>query len=111
MVEDIYVQYICWGSDILASFYLMLYSRVEYVVTHGIASSINGEKVVMLTGDSSRVAKRVARELEVDEVKAQVLLEDKAAFIEEEHAAGRTCIMIGDGVNDSPSAYDDRAAS
>ena len=42
MVEDIYVQYICWGSDILASFYLMLYSRVEYVVAHGIASSING---------------------------------------------------------------------
>ena len=62
-----------------------------------------GLKVVMLTGDSSRVAKRVARELEVDEVKAQVLPEDKAAFIEEEHAAGRTCIMIGDGVNDSPA--------
>ena len=80
-------------------------------MAHGIASSINGEKVVMLTGDSSRVAKRVAREREVDEVKAQVLPEDKAAFIEEEHAAGRTCIMIGDGVNDSPSAYDDRAAS
>lgn len=149
------------------------HSRVEYVVAHGIASSINGEKVVigsyhfvfedegcvisdeerekfenlsdayshlymaiggrvkaaimiddpvkkeakevvkklqslglrvvMLTGDSSRVAKRVARELEVDEVKAQVLPEDKAAFIEEEHAAGRTCIMIGDGVNDSPA--------
>ncbi|HCA21436.1 MAG TPA: heavy metal translocating P-type ATPase [Lachnospiraceae bacterium] len=62
-----------------------------------------GLKVVMLTGDSSRVAKRVARELEVDEVKAQVLPEDKAAFIEKEHAAGRTCIMIGDGVNDSPA--------
>lgn len=62
-----------------------------------------GLKVVMLTGDSSRVAKRVARELEVDEVRAQVLPEDKAAFIEEEHAAGRTCIMIGDGVNDSPA--------
>ena len=62
-----------------------------------------GLRVVMLTGDSSRVAKRVARELGVDEVRAQVLPEDKAAFVEEEHKAGRTCIMIGDGVNDSPA--------
>ena len=62
-----------------------------------------GLKVVMLTGDSSRVAKRVARELGVDEVKAQVLPEDKARYVEEEHKAGRTCIMIGDGVNDSPA--------
>ena len=62
-----------------------------------------GLRVVMLTGDSSRVAKRVAKELGVDEVKAQVLPEDKAAFVEEEHKAGRTCIMIGDGVNDSPA--------
>ena len=62
-----------------------------------------GLKVVMLTGDSSRVAKRVARELGVDEVRAQVLPEDKAAFVEEEHKNGRTCIMIGDGVNDSPA--------
>ncbi|MCR5227475.1 MAG: heavy metal translocating P-type ATPase [Eubacterium sp.] len=62
-----------------------------------------GLRVVMLTGDSSRVAKRVARELGVDEVRAQVLPEDKASFVEEEHRAGRTCIMIGDGVNDSPA--------
>ena len=62
-----------------------------------------GLKVVMLTGDSSRVAKRVAAELGVDEVRAQVLPEDKAAFIEEEHQAGRSCIMIGDGVNDTPA--------
>ena len=62
-----------------------------------------GLKVVMLTGDSSRVAKRVARELGVDEVKAQVLPEDKARYVEEEHKAGRTCIMIGDGVNDLPA--------
>lgn len=62
-----------------------------------------GLRVVMLTGDSSRVAKRVARELGVDEVRAQVLPEDKAAFVEQEHMAGRSCIMIGDGVNDSPA--------
>ena len=62
-----------------------------------------GLKVVMLTGDSTRVANRVASELGVDEVRSQVLPEDKAAFVEEEHKKGRTCIMIGDGVNDSPA--------
>lgn len=62
-----------------------------------------GLKVVMLTGDSTRVARRVARELGVDEVKSQVLTEDKAGYIEKEHAQGRSCIMIGDGVNDSPA--------
>lgn len=62
-----------------------------------------GLKVVMLTGDSSRVAKRVAKELGVDDYKAQVLPEDKAAYIEKEQAAGRKCIMTGDGVNDSPA--------
>ncbi|MCR5214427.1 MAG: heavy metal translocating P-type ATPase [Eubacterium sp.] len=62
-----------------------------------------GLRVVMLTGDSKRVAERVASELGVDEVRAQVLPEDKAAFVDEEHRAGRSCIMIGDGVNDSPA--------
>ena len=62
-----------------------------------------GLKVVMLTGDSTRVARRVARELGVDEVKSQVLPEDKAGYIEKEHEQGRSCIMIGDGVNDSPA--------
>lgn len=62
-----------------------------------------GLKVVMLTGDSSRVAKRVANELGVDDYMAQVLPEDKAAYIEKEQAAGRKCIMTGDGVNDSPA--------
>ena len=62
-----------------------------------------GLKVVMLTGDSSRVARRVAGELGVDDYKAQVLPEDKALYIEKEQAAGRKCIMTGDGVNDSPA--------
>ena len=60
-------------------------------------------KVVMMTGDNRRTAAAVAAEVGVDEFFAEVLLEDKAAFIRSEKAAGRTVIMIGDGVNDSPA--------
>ena len=60
-------------------------------------------KVVMMTGDNRRTAEAVAAEVGVDEFYAEVLPEDKAAFIRGEKAAGRTVIMIGDGVNDSPA--------
>ena len=60
-------------------------------------------KVVMMTGDNRRTAAAVAAEVGVDEFFAEVLPEDKAAFIRSEKAAGRTVIMIGDGVNDSPA--------
>ena len=60
-------------------------------------------KVVMMTGDNRRTAASVAAEVGVDEFFAEVLPEDKAAFIRSEKAVGRTVIMIGDGVNDSPA--------
>ena len=60
-------------------------------------------KVVMMTGDNRKTAEAVAAQVGVDEVYAEVLPEDKAAFIRAEKAAGRTVIMIGDGVNDSPA--------
>ena len=60
-------------------------------------------KVVMMTGDNRQTAQAVAREVGVDAVYAEVLPEDKAAFIRSEKAAGRTVIMVGDGVNDSPA--------
>lgn len=60
-------------------------------------------KVVMMTGDNRRTAASVAEEVGVDEFYAEVLPEDKAAFIRREKAAGRMVIMIGDGVNDSPA--------
>ena len=60
-------------------------------------------KAVMLTGDSQRTAEAVANELGVDEYRAEVLPEDKADYVREEHRAGRTVIMIGDGINDTPA--------
>ncbi len=61
------------------------------------------KKIVMLTGDSMFVAQSVAEKVGVDECYFEVLPEDKAKFVEEEKKAGRTVMMIGDGVNDSPA--------
>lgn len=60
-------------------------------------------KVVMMTGDSERTAFVIAKKVGVDEYYAEVLPEDKAAFVEKEKAKGRKVIMIGDGINDSPA--------
>lgn len=61
------------------------------------------KNVVMMTGDNEKTAAAVAKEVGVDEYHAEVLPEDKAKFIREEKTAGRTVIMIGDGVNDTPA--------
>ena len=58
---------------------------------------------VMMTGDSSRTAASVAAETGIDLWKAEVLPEDKAAYIRGQREQGRTVIMLGDGINDSPA--------
>ena len=60
-------------------------------------------KIVMMTGDSDRTAKAIAKRVGVDEYYSEVLPEDKANFVEREKQAGRKVIMIGDGINDSPA--------
>lgn len=59
--------------------------------------------VVMLTGDSERTAERIAREAGVDEFKAELLPEDKYAYVERIKSEGCYVAMVGDGVNDSPA--------
>ncbi len=62
-----------------------------------------GIEVAMMTGDSAAVANRVARELGIDTVFAQVLPDEKAAKIEALQREGKRVAMVGDGVNDAPA--------
>ena len=61
------------------------------------------KKTVMMTGDNQSTAEAIAKEVGVDKYYAEVLPEDKASYVEKEKAKGRTVIMIGDGINDSPA--------
>jgi Cu+-exporting ATPase len=60
-----------------------------------------GIKVVMLTGDREEVAKNIAKEAGIDEVKANLLPQDKASVIDSYHNSGEIIVMVGDGINDS----------
>jgi Cu+-exporting ATPase len=62
-----------------------------------------GIRVIMATGDNRRTAKAVAGRLGIDEIRAEVLPEDKARIIRELQAEGRKVAMAGDGVNDAPA--------
>ena len=59
--------------------------------------------IVMLTGDNRSVAASIAEELGIDEYRAEVLPEDKAAFITGMQEQGQSIVMIGDGINDAPA--------
>ncbi len=62
-----------------------------------------GFRIIMATGDNERTAKAVAGRLGIDELRAEVLPEDKARIIRELQAEGRRVAMAGDGVNDAPA--------
>jgi|CXWL01.1.fsa_nt_gi Cu+-exporting ATPase len=67
-------------------------------VLHG-----EGLRIVMLTGDNRTTAEAVARRLQIDEVQADVLPEQKAAVIKRFQADGHVVAMAGDGINDAPA--------
>lgn len=62
-----------------------------------------GIRVVMATGDAQRVARNVGAELGVDEIRAELMPEDKVEIVRELQSRGHTVAMVGDGVNDTPA--------
>jgi Cu+-exporting ATPase len=62
-----------------------------------------GFRVIMATGDNERTAKAIGARLGIDEIRADVLPEDKARIIKELQQQGRKVAMAGDGVNDAPA--------
>ncbi|WP_096391536.1 heavy metal translocating P-type ATPase [Halopenitus persicus] len=65
--------------------------------------SLGVEHIVMLTGDNERVAQRIAEEVGIDEVQAELLPEEKVATIEALVDQHENVAMVGDGVNDAPA--------
>lgn len=62
-----------------------------------------GITIVMLTGDSAQTAEAVATKLDIDQVKAEVLPDQKSAVIKQLQSEGRIVAMAGDGINDAPA--------
>jgi len=62
-----------------------------------------GFHIIMATGDNARTAQAVAAKLGIDEIRADVMPEDKAAIVKELQAQGHKVAMAGDGVNDAPA--------
>ncbi len=75
--------------------------EAKYVIEE--LKSLGIENVIMLTGDSESGAKAGAKALGITEYRSQVLPEDKSRIVEELKEKGRTVIMVGDGINDSPA--------
>ena len=75
--------------------------EAKYVIEE--LKSLGIENVIMLTGDSESGAKASAKALGITEYKSQVLPEDKSRIVKELKDEGKTVIMVGDGINDSPA--------
>src|SRR5947199_3821890 len=62
-----------------------------------------GLKIIMCTGDNRRTAESVARELGIDEFKAEVMPDEKIEIVKKLKSEGAIVAMAGDGINDSPA--------
>ena len=95
--------YLCIGGELAAVICISDPLRTEAKEAIQALHRCGISNVVMMTGDNRRTAQSVAQAVGVDQFHAEVLPEDKAAFIRQARAQGHTVIMVGDGVNDSPA--------
>ena len=95
--------YLCIGGQLAAVLCISDPLRAEAPAAIAALHECGFTNVVMMTGDNRRTAQSVAQAVGVDSFRAEVLPEDKAAFVREARAQGHTVIMVGDGVNDSPA--------
>jgi len=101
--DDCSLLYLALGGTLAAVLCIEDPIRPEAVRVVDDLHTAGFSRVVMMTGDSRKTAAAVAARLGMDDFYAEVLPEDKAAFIRSEHEAGRKVVMIGDGINDSPA--------
>ena len=96
------VVFLIEGTQILAAFALADAVRPE---SQEAIEQLHQQRleVAMLTGDSRAVAEKVAKQLGIDRVFAEVLPDGKAAMIEALQREGKRVAMVGDGVNDAPA--------
>jgi cation-transporting P-type ATPase D len=66
-------------------------------------TSLTSSPPVLLTGDNQRAAKRLATDVGIDDVRADLLPDDKVAEVRRLQAAGHRVLLIGDGINDAPA--------
>ena len=107
IIEELDPQYshlfLAIGGKLVAVIYISDPLRQEAAQVVAGLKEIGIKKTVMMTGDNLRTAKAIAKKVGVDEFYAGVLPEDKARFVEKEKSLGKTVIMVGDGINDSPA--------
>ena len=101
--EDCSLLYLAIGRELAAVICIEDPLREEASEVVSRLKKLGIRKVVMMTGDSERTARAIARRVGVDEYHSEVLPEDKAAYVQAEQAVGRRGVMIGDGINDSPA--------
>ncbi|MFC9095009.1 heavy metal translocating P-type ATPase [Streptomyces sp. NPDC057072] len=77
--------------------------RIDATATVACLASLNGTAPTLLTGDNARAATRLADEVGIDDVRAELLPQHKVEAVKELEHAGRRVMVVGDGVNDAPA--------
>jgi len=94
--------YVSWGDEIIGLIGLSDVVKENSREAIGELHTM-GLKTVLVSGDNVRVARAVAQEVEIDEVEAQVLPEDKINIVKKYQEKGLKAGMVGDGINDAPA--------